>query len=58
MIRVILCDDHAVVRRGIRDTLAEAVDIQVLAETAALMLQLSGITSSALGWGAGELLKP
>ena len=25
---------------------------------AALLLQLSGITSSALGWGAGELLKP
>ena len=23
MIRVILCDDHAVVRRGIRDTLIE-----------------------------------
>lgn len=34
MIRVILCDDHAMVRRGIRDTLAEAVDIQVTAETA------------------------
>jgi two-component system, NarL family, invasion response regulator UvrY len=32
MIRVILCDDHAVVRRGIRDTLGEAVDIQVVAE--------------------------
>ncbi len=32
MIRVILCDDHAMVRRGIRDTLAEAVDIQVTAE--------------------------
>lgn len=32
MIRVILCDDHAVVRRGIRDTIAEAVDIQVVAE--------------------------
>jgi two-component system, NarL family, invasion response regulator UvrY len=34
MIRVILCDDHAVVRRGIRDTLAEAVDIRVVAEAA------------------------
>jgi DNA-binding NarL/FixJ family response regulator len=34
MIRVILCDDHAVVRRGIRDTLCEAVDIQVVAEAA------------------------
>jgi two-component system invasion response regulator UvrY len=32
MIRVILCDDHAVVRRGIRDTIAEAVDIRVVAE--------------------------
>lgn len=32
MIRVIICDDHAMVRRGIRDTLAEAVDIQVTAE--------------------------
>jgi two-component system, NarL family, invasion response regulator UvrY len=34
LIRVILCDDHAMVRRGIRDTLSEAVDIQVTAETA------------------------
>jgi DNA-binding NarL/FixJ family response regulator len=33
MIRVILCDDHAVVRRGIRDTLADADDIEVVAET-------------------------
>lgn len=32
MIRVILCDDHAVVRRGIRDTLSEAPDIQVVAQ--------------------------
>ena len=32
MIRVILCDDHAVVRRGIRDTLSEASDIQVVAQ--------------------------
>ncbi len=34
MIKVVLCDDHAMVRRGIRDTLAEAVDIQVTAESA------------------------
>ena len=34
MTRVILCDDHAVVRRGIRDTLADAPDITVVAETA------------------------
>jgi DNA-binding NarL/FixJ family response regulator len=32
LIRVILCDDHAVVRRGIRDTISEAVDIQVVGE--------------------------
>jgi len=32
MTRVILCDDHAVVRRGIRDTLADAPDIDVVAE--------------------------
>ena len=34
MIRVILCDDHAMLRRGIRDTLSEAVDIRVVAEAA------------------------
>jgi two-component system invasion response regulator UvrY len=33
MIKVILCDDHAMIRRGIRDTLSDAVDIQVTAET-------------------------
>jgi two-component system, NarL family, invasion response regulator UvrY len=32
MIRVVLCDDHALVRRGIRDTLAEADDIVVVGE--------------------------
>ena len=32
MIKVVLCDDHAVVRRGIRDTISEAVDIQVVGE--------------------------
>lgn len=31
MIRVILCDDHAMIRRGIKETLSEAVDIQVVA---------------------------
>lgn len=34
MIRIILCDDHAMVRRGIRDTLCESSDIQVVAEAA------------------------
>ena len=32
MIHVVLCDDHALVRRGIRETLVEAADIQVTAE--------------------------
>ncbi|QHE88149.1 response regulator [Hydrogenophaga sp. BPS33] len=34
MIKVILCDDHAMVRRGIRDTISEATDIQVVGEAA------------------------
>ena len=32
MIRVILCDDHALIRRGIRDTLAEQPDLEVVGE--------------------------
>ena len=32
MIRVILCDDHALIRRGIRDTLADCSDIEVVGE--------------------------
>ena len=32
MIHVVLCDDHAILRRSIRDTLAEAADIIVTAE--------------------------
>jgi DNA-binding NarL/FixJ family response regulator len=32
MTRVILCDDHALIRRGIRDTLAEQPDMQVVGE--------------------------
>ena len=48
MIRVILCDDHALIRRGIRDTLADASDIEVVGEAGdygelrSLMRQLSG----------------
>jgi two-component system, NarL family, invasion response regulator UvrY len=34
MIEVILCDDHALIRRGIRETLSEAVDIRVVGEAA------------------------
>ncbi|MBS0467167.1 MAG: response regulator transcription factor [Proteobacteria bacterium] len=32
MIQVVLCDDHAVLRRGIRDTLTESPDINVTGE--------------------------
>jgi DNA-binding NarL/FixJ family response regulator len=32
MIHVVLCDDHAVVRRGVRDMLSEAGDIEVTGE--------------------------
>ena len=32
MIRVILCDDHALIRRGIRDILSDASDIEVVGE--------------------------
>jgi two-component system invasion response regulator UvrY len=34
MIEVILCDDHALIRRGIRDTLSDASDIRVVGEAA------------------------
>ena len=34
MIEVILCDDHALIRRGIRDTLCDASDIRVVGEAA------------------------
>ncbi|MBH9552732.1 response regulator [Inhella gelatinilytica] len=32
MIRVLLCDDHALIRRGMRDTLVDAGDIDVVGE--------------------------
>jgi two-component system invasion response regulator UvrY len=32
VIDVILCDDHALIRRGIRDTLSDATDIRVVGE--------------------------
>ena len=32
MIRVMLCDDHALIRRGIRDTLCDAEDVEVVGE--------------------------
>jgi two-component system, NarL family, invasion response regulator UvrY len=47
MIRVILCDDHAMVRRGIRETLSEAVDIQITAEAASYTEVREAIRTSA-----------
>ena len=47
-IRVLLCDDHALIRRGIRDTLSDAADITVVGEAAdygelrSLLRQFSG----------------
>ena len=32
MTKVILCDDHALIRRGIRDTLSDAPDLEVVGE--------------------------
>lgn len=32
MIKVILCDDHALIRRGVRDTLCDGGDIEVVGE--------------------------
>jgi DNA-binding NarL/FixJ family response regulator len=51
MIEVILCDDHALIRRGIRDTLSDASDIRVVGEAGdygelrALMRRLSADSS-------------
>jgi len=47
MIRVILCDDHAMIRRGIRETLSEAVDIQVTAEASSYAEVREAIRTSA-----------
>ena len=53
MIQVVLCDDHAVLRRGIRDTLQEATDIRVTAEAASyteLRDALRTATCEVIGW--------
>ena len=58
MIHVVLCDDHAILRRGIRDTLAEATDIIVTAEAgcyAELREQLRTATCDVLLLGNGLL---
>lgn len=52
MIRVILCDDHGLIRRGIRDTLADAQDIEVVGE-AGDYTELRGLLHQ-LGQGQGK----
>ena len=34
MIRVLICDDHLIVRQGIKQILAEAEDLRVMGEAA------------------------
>ena len=63
MIRVILCDDHAMVRRGIRETLSEAVDIQVTGEASskegnADSLAVRGYPKRSKGLECGRSLCP
>ncbi|MDH4393130.1 MAG: response regulator transcription factor [Aquabacterium sp.] len=53
MISVILCDDHALIRRGIRDTLADAADIQVVGE-AGDYAELRGLLHSLRSPAAGR----
>jgi len=53
MIDVILCDDHALIRRGIRDTLSDASDIRVVGEAGdygelrVLMRNLTAVAAAA-----------
>ncbi len=57
MIDVILCDDHALIRRGIRDTLSDAPDIRVLGEAGEygeLRSLLRTLGSGANGRAAGS----
>jgi DNA-binding NarL/FixJ family response regulator len=55
MIHVILCDDHALIRRGIRDTLSDAPDIRVVGEAGdygelrSLMRTLAAVAGDADG---------
>ena len=62
MIKVILCDDHALIRRGIRDTLADAADIEVVGEAAdygelrGLMRGLASSHASTHGIGCDVLV--
>ena len=59
MIDVILCDDHALIRRGIRDTLSDAPDIRVVGEAGDYgelrqLLRTLGLPGAEGGQGAGR----
>jgi two-component system, NarL family, invasion response regulator UvrY len=56
MIQVILCDDHALIRRGIRDTLADAPDIKVIGE-AGDYGELRSLMRTLAGGGGGEAVR-
>ncbi|MDN3919759.1 response regulator [Roseateles violae] len=56
MIKVILCDDHALIRRGVRDTLSDAPDIEVVGE-AGDYGELRALLHK-LGQGAGQSQAP
>ena len=54
MIDVVLCDDHALIRRGIRDTLSDASDIRVLGE-ASDYGELRGLLRTLSAPGSGRV---
>jgi len=57
VIRVILCDDHALIRRGIRDTLSDASDIEVVGE-AGDYGELRALLRTLTGGGRDEAAAP
>ncbi len=52
MIRILICDDHRIVREGLKQVLADAADMQVVAEAASgpeALLQVAQLASGATG---------
>lgn len=46
MFRVVICDDHAIVRKGVREILSETADIQVVGEAGSWQDLLALLTGS------------
>jgi len=46
VIKVVLCDDHAMVHRGIRDTLAALTDIEVVGQSGSSTVVLEVIRAT------------